>query len=72
MQEAYGHRVSPIHTSAANKCDHCNRPARWETDYKFYGEYASQSSNPEQVCDTHAKEFAARWPSVKFPPQHSQ
>ena len=27
----------------------------------------NRGSNPEQVCDTHAKAFAARWPAVEFP-----
>jgi hypothetical protein len=72
MSEAYGHHITPIHTSAKNPCDHCDKPARWETDYKIFGEHATQSSNPEQVCDTHAKAFAARWPTVEFPPKYSR
>jgi hypothetical protein len=41
----------------------------WETDYKFFGENEPRGSNPEQVCNTHAKEFAAKWPDAKFPVQ---
>jgi hypothetical protein len=72
MPETYGHQLTPIHTNAKNKCDHCDRTARWETDYKFFGEHATQSSNPEQVCDVHAKAFAAKWPSVQLPPKYSR
>ena len=72
MPESYGHQITPMHASATNVCDHCQKPALWETDYKFYGEHGTQSSNPEQVCDLHAKAFAARWPSVTFPPKHSR
>jgi len=50
-------------------CDHCKQPALWETDYKFFGENQPRGSNPEQVCDTHAKQFAAKWPDAKFPVQ---
>ena len=69
MPNSYGHQISPIHANAKNMCDHCGKPALWETDYKEFGEHANQSSNPEQVCDTHAKAFAARWPFLTFPPK---
>jgi hypothetical protein len=69
MPESYGHVIRAIHANPRNTCDHCRLPALWETDYKFFGEHANRGSNPEQVCDTHAKEFAARWPAVKFPQQ---
>ena len=72
MPESYGHRISPIHANAKNSCDHCQKPALWETDYQFFGENATQSSNPEQVCDTHAKAFAAQWPFLTFPPKYSR
>ena len=69
MPESYGHRISAIHANPRNYCDHCRQPALWETDYKFFGERTTMGSNPEQVCDVHAKEFAARWPSVDLPDQ---
>ena len=67
MSESYGHRITAIHANPNNKCDHCRQPALWETDYKFFGENEPRGSNPEQVCNTHAKEFAAKWPDAKFP-----
>jgi hypothetical protein len=67
IESSYGHRIMAIHVNPLNKCDHCKLPAVWETDYKFFGEHASNGSNPEQVCDAHAKEFAARWPDAVFP-----
>jgi hypothetical protein len=72
MPQSYGHQITPIHANATVSCDHCDKPARWETDYKVHGEHATQSSNPEQVCDKHAKSFAAQWPSVTFPPRNSK
>jgi len=33
MQESYGHRITAIHAHPTNMCDHCRRPALWETDY---------------------------------------
>ncbi len=69
MSETYGHRITAIHANPLNKCDHCKQPALWETDYKFFGENEPRGSNPEQVCNTHAKEFAAKWPDAKFPVQ---
>src|ERR1043165_10178741 len=69
MSESYGHRITAIHANPLNKCDHCKQPALWETDYKFFGENEPRGSNPEQVCDTHAKQFAAKWPDAKFPVQ---
>ena len=66
MQESYGHKISAIHANPKNQCDHCLQPALWETDYKFFGEHATKGSNPEQVCDAHAKAFAAQWPSAYF------
>ena len=66
MSESYGHRITAIHANPNNKCDHCKQPALWETDYKFFGENVPRGSNPEQVCDTHAKQFAAKWPDAKF------
>ncbi len=68
MQESYGHRIAAIHANPKNMCDHCRQPALWETDYMFFGERATRGSNPEQVCDEHAKAFAAKWPSAEFPP----
>jgi hypothetical protein len=68
-QESYGHRITAIHANPKNLCDRCRQPALWETDYKMFGEHEKSGSNPEQVCDTHAKEFAAHWPSAKFPVQ---
>ena len=69
MQESYGHRITAIHANPNNLCDRCRKPALWETDYKMFGENQSRGSNPEQVCDTHAKEFEATWPSAHFPVQ---
>jgi hypothetical protein len=69
MSESYGHRITAIHANPLNKCDHCKQPALWETDYKFFGENEPRGSNPEQVCDLHAKQFAAKWPDAKFPVQ---
>jgi hypothetical protein len=67
MPESYGHKISAIHADPRIKCDHCRQPAVWETDYKFFGEHANRGSNPEQVCDAHARAFAAQWPSAQFP-----
>jgi hypothetical protein len=69
MPESYGHRIAAIHANPLNKCDHCSKPALWETDYSVFGEGAGQGSNPEQVCDVHAQAFATRWPSTEFPIQ---
>jgi hypothetical protein len=66
MNESYGHRIAAIHANPKNLCDHCRQTALWETDYMFYGEHSTQSSHPGQVCDVHAKEFAAKWPSIEF------
>ena len=60
MSETYGHRITAIHANPLNKCDHCKQPALWETDYKSFGEHEGRGSNPEQVCNAHAKEFAAK------------
>jgi hypothetical protein len=70
MQESYGHRIAAIHANPKNLCDHCKKTALWETDYMFYGEHSTQSSHPGQVCDLHAKEFAALWPSIEFRAQN--
>jgi len=72
MPESYGHHIIAIHADAKNRCDHCDKPARWETNFNIFGELATQSSNPEQVCDIHAKAFAARWPDAKLPGNYSQ
>jgi hypothetical protein len=72
MPDSYGHHITPIHASAKNICDHCEKPARWETDYKVFGEHATQSSNPEQVCDVHARAFAAQWPDAQLPAKYSR
>lgn len=64
MPQSYGHRITAIHANPLNKCDHCRQPALWETDYTYFGEHATQGSNPEQVCDVHARNFAARWQSA--------
>ena len=69
MAESYGHRITAIHANPKNLCDRCRQPALWETDYKFYGEHEKAGSNPEQVCNAHAKEFNAQWPSALFPVQ---
>jgi hypothetical protein len=66
MKESYGHRMAAIHANDKNLCDHCKKTALWETDYMFYGEHSTQSSNPGQVCDVHAKEFAEKWPSIEY------
>jgi hypothetical protein len=70
MPESYGHHITAIHANPKNICDHCERPAVWETDYKFFGAESTQGSNPEQVCDVHARAFAVKWPSVDFPRRH--
>ena len=72
MSESYGPTITAIHANPNNKCDHCRQPALWETDYRSFGERATRGSNPEQVCDVHAKEFATRWPSVDCPVQVSR
>ena len=69
MQESYGHRITAIHANPLNLCDRCRQPALWETDYKMFGEHEKSGSNPEQVCDKHAKEFESTWPSAHFPVQ---
>jgi hypothetical protein len=65
-KETYGHRIAAIHANPKNLCHHCNKTALWETDFMFYGEFSTQSSNPGQVCDVHAKEFADMHPSIEF------
>ena len=70
MKDSYGHRIAAIHANPKNLCDHCKKTALWETDYMFYGEHSTQSSHPGQVCDQHAKEFAAQWPSIEFRAQN--
>jgi hypothetical protein len=72
MQETYGHRIAAIHANPKNLCDHCSKTALWETDYMFFGEHVKATSNPEQVCDTHARAFAEKWPSADFPPHHAK
>ena len=72
MPESYGHHISAIHADAKNTCDHCNKTARWETNYNVFGEHATQSSNPEQVCDVHAKVFADQWLHAQLPPEYSR
>jgi hypothetical protein len=72
MPDSYGHHITPIHANAKNICDRCDKPARWETDYKVFGEHATQSSNPEQVCDVHARAFAAQWPDAQLPAKYSR
>ena len=69
-RKSYGHRISAIHANPKNMCDHCPSARAVGNGLQvFSGEHANRSSNPEQVCDTHAKQFAAKWPSAEFPPR---
>ena len=69
MPNSYGHRITAIHENPKNLCAHCKKTALWETDFRYFGEHAGRGSNPEQVCDMHAKEFSAQWPSAHYDAQ---
>ena len=70
MPQTYGARIEPLTAEVKAKCEHCDKPARWDGSWRYQGA-KGESAHFEKLCDDHAREFATK-SHLQFPPRDSK